>query len=155
MPQTQNLTAPTDCLSRAACHDAAAQLLDEWGEEWAAVAYFYASYHRVRAAILVDPVFDSLVDLTNVDARISGQNREFRRHAGPIVGGRRDIGVNDLVRTLYRPIYAEYLVLHDASVKVRYGRGISGDRLAGVRACWSTVKHEYDAGALVWRARRD
>ena len=155
MPQTQNLTAPTDCLSRAACHDAAAQLLDERGEEWAAVAYFYASYHRVRAAILVDPVFDSLVDLPKVDPRISVQHREISRHEGRIVGGRRDIGVNDLVRTLYRPIYAEYLVLHDASVKVRYGRGISADRLAGVRACWSTVKHQYDAGALVWRGRQD
>ena len=82
MPQTQNLTAPTDCLSRAACHDAAAQLLDEWGEEWAAVAYFYASYHRVRAAILVDPVFDSLVDLPKVDPRISVQHRETSRHEG-------------------------------------------------------------------------
>lgn len=152
MPQAQNLTLPADCLARAVRHDTAASVLYGLGDEWAVVAYFYGSYHRVRAAILQDPVFDSLINLPKVDPKLNKEHQGTSRHEGRMTSAGRDIGVNDLVRLLYRPIYGHYLVLHDASVQVRYGHGISLQRLQDAHAAWEEISQASSVGALVWSA---
>lgn len=42
---------------RAEEHARQAAFLASTGSEWAAVAYFYAAYHRARQALRSDPVF--------------------------------------------------------------------------------------------------
>jgi hypothetical protein len=152
--QAQPLTVPRECIERALSFDSSAEAFFAVGDEWAAVVYFYASYHRVRGAILSDPVFESLVELPKVDPNLMNEHRATTRHEGRMAAGRRDIGVNDLVRMLYRPIYGDYLTLHDASVNVRYARGVSEARLEDTRAAWDRIRTAQDAGALVWAAPR-
>lgn len=74
--------------------------LHEIGAEWAAVAYFYSAYHRVRAALLDDPVFDDMSRLKRVDPQLLPSDRDTAFHTGRRRGQAPEFGVNDLVLLL-------------------------------------------------------
>lgn len=94
--------------------------------EWAAVPYFYAAYHLVKNALLVDPVFAEPERLVEIHPSLHPDHRftsmhQARKSPGPV----RDFGVNDLVLQLYRPTAGTYDRLHKASCAVRYDNGLA------------------------------
>lgn len=90
--------------------------------EWSRVAAFYSAYHAMKAALLSDPVFREPTKLAAINAHISMESRLATHHQGNLARGR-GLGVTELVRYIYRPFYARYLMLHGASISVRYGDG--------------------------------
>ena len=94
------------------------------GNEWAAVCYFYAAYHVVKAALLTDSIFDDLTALRSVSPDLLTTDRDASAHQMRR-GSSSDFGVNDLVRLLYPDISSAYLELHGQSIAVRYMHGTS------------------------------
>lgn len=123
----------TSLFTAAACNQraedtraAAAQLLqiDGDGRDWAAVALFYSAYHRVRGAMLVDPIFNNATLLSRVNVNLTMADRESAHHEGRRSDPAHRLGVNEIVSLLYRNINGHYMALHQASVQVRYGSGL-------------------------------
>lgn len=145
MPDRDRLTASAH-LTRADEHACHAEAIGS--NEWAAVCYFYAAYHRVRAALLNDPVFDDLDQLHQFHLNLVPDDRYVTMHKGR--GGRdnREFGVCDLVLRLYRPIAGAYDKLHMASIDVRYNTGLRGD-ITEISPLYEKIKTAQDGGTLV------
>lgn len=131
---------------RAEEHARQAVALDAAGSEWAAVAYFYAGYHRGRQAILSDPVFHDLVRLKAIDANLLTTDCNVTVHSG-----RRKphltFGLNDLVQLLYPTIWPKYSLLHQASIQVRYQSRLFIP-MARVSEAYEAVAEAHEAGLL-------
>src|SRR4051812_9416111 len=69
-------------LKRAERHKKIGDLLAGAGDEWAAVPWFYSAYHLVKAALLVDPIFDDLRALSAISVDLIPQDRFTNRHNG-------------------------------------------------------------------------
>lgn len=92
---------------------------------WACVIGFYAAYHSARWAIQCDPRFDDAATIRAVHPNLRPEDRRTAKHKarrGP--GPQTDFGVNDLVLLLYPKASGAYEYLHQASIEVRYNRGI-------------------------------
>lgn len=112
--------------ARADRHDKIGRVLAAAPDEWCAVPIFYAVYHRVQAALLTDPVFDSPQRLAAVNSALTPAERYVTRHTGDRKpGSQRCWGVNNLVFMLYRPHWRDYERLHQASIDVRYKLGLN------------------------------
>lgn len=128
------LKDPSECRARASEHEKLAVILASAPHEWAAVAYFYSTYHHVRAALIADPIFTDIGRLQAKNSSLIPDDRWVARHKG-----RRgakvqpEFGINELVAILYPTYHVDYEVLHQASLEVRYGPGFTGDleRLGG------------------------
>lgn len=72
------------------------------GDEWAAVAYFYAVYHQARVAMLEDPIFNDPVALQNIHINLRPADREAEHHQGTTKSGGRSFGVSDVVIWVYK-----------------------------------------------------
>lgn len=116
--------------------------------EWAAVCYFYAAYHRLRAALLDDPIFDDVTQLHSLHLDLTPDDRYATAHKGRGGRGNRDYGVNDLVYILYRFIAGPYDKLHTASCEVRYDMRLRA-QVADLSTLYATIKSEHEAGKLV------
>lgn len=134
--------------ARADRHAKLGYFLAEAGDEWAAVCYFYAAYHRVKAALLDDVVFDDPescfakhVDLIPDDRYTSRHKARRRTSAG------REWGINDLVTLLYRGAAATYDKLHQASIDVRYQSGLRAS-IGELEGLWEQWERLCDDGAL-------
>lgn len=144
-----SLTTPGECVARAGVTVNTANRLETVGDEWAAVCYFYAGYHLVRAALLADPVFSDLTRLREIDVRLTPDDREASAHQMRRGNARAPFGVNDLVKLLYPSIAVEYVRLHSASIAVRYGQGLSPITIASVKQDYLDIRAAYTAGVLV------
>lgn len=115
---------PAAHLERADNHERVGRLLLDANHEWGAVCLFYAAYHQVKAALLEDPIFDSLDASQNKRAHLQPDDRFTSRHQGRR-GGRSAVewGMKDLVLLLYRSAAGSYARLHMASIDVRYYNG--------------------------------
>lgn len=125
-------------------HQAAALLAI--GSEWAAVAYFYGAYHRARAALRSDPIFNDLTKLKTVNANLLPYDRDATAHHGrrkPSVS----FGVNDLVQLLYPAAWPDYTLLHQASIQVRYQTRLFID-LSKLGSAHGAFVVAHDSGAL-------
>ncbi|GGH36443.1 hypothetical protein [Microbacterium album] len=132
-----------ECIDRARVHAAAAANIEG---EWSAVAYFYAAYHLVRHALQSDPVFADLNRLKSYDSNLVPDDRSVTVHQARRGAGVKTFGVNDLVRILYPDITPEYLALHELSVAVRYGRGISASDLDDARRAYEAIRAAIESG---------
>lgn len=124
------------------------------GDEWAAVCYFYASLHRVRAALLSDPIFSDQSRLTAKHYRLFPADAHVNKHMGytkPQRGGpsRKFWGLNELVSLLYPVISAQYEGLYNSSLEVRYQQGLSTVSLAGVAGYANFVRVEFEEHRLI------
>lgn len=104
-------------------------------DEWAAVCWFYAAYHLVRASLQRDPRFDDPGQLAQMSARLCMDDRYAQRHKGRRGGANVELGINDIVRLAYRDVRSPYERLHQASIDVRYE--------SGLRATLEEVRAEY------------
>jgi len=117
--------------------------------DWAAVCYFYAAYHLIRASLISDPIFEHPTLLSRINADLTMEDRHVTRHHGNKRGEHGRLwGVNDLVLLLYTPLAGSYERLHQASVDVRYGAGLRGD-LAPIRDSLAAIAVAYEAGDIV------
>jgi hypothetical protein len=139
----------TDHESRSEHHRRVAAKLFSEREEWAAVAYFYASLHLVKAALLVDPIFDDRAALQAKHALLSARHRTCSRHRGTFTGGTKSCGLTDLVDLLYQQVSVHYEALFTASLDVRYNRGLRRPSLASLREDEVLIHAKYAAGRLV------
>lgn len=120
------LTDPAVMVARSRQHAAAAETLAAAGNEWFAVCWFYGAYHLARARMHADPIFQDPTRLTQVSPRLCMDDRTASRHQGRKgAKGQPELGVSDIVRLLYPEIVGSYHRLHQASIDVRYGRGLS------------------------------
>jgi len=138
---------------RADDHEKLAGVLEETGQEWAAVTHFYAAYHLVSAALLRDPIFSSPSRLTAASPALTMADQHATRHQGYMQfgpGGRRTKvwGLNDLVALLYRPVWPYYAQLHEGSVDVRYGTGLRMP-LSKIGDAQKLIRDEFAAGTLL------
>ncbi|HEY4212097.1 MAG TPA: hypothetical protein VGM84_11490 [Steroidobacteraceae bacterium] len=122
-----SVRTPKECLERAVVFKSDAEQLKSINSQWYAVAYFYAAFHAIRSALMLDPVFQDIVRLHGFDASWVPSDRfnshhQARRNSGAIGAP----GVLDMVKELYPAIAIEYAQLHSASVSVRYGLGLGG-----------------------------
>lgn len=144
------LTAEQAC-QKALELDADASTLAQVSSDWTAVAIFYAAYHRVRAALLSDPIFDDPSRLARVNINLQMDDRNVTRHVGRWRwdnGARVKIwGINELVALLYPGIAADYEVLHQASIDVRYRQVLTKD-IAGLQARGEAIRSAFDGGQL-------
>lgn len=135
-------------LRRAAEHEAVADVLAEAGHEWSAVCYFYAAYHRVKAALLEDTVFDSVDACQALHADLMPQDRYTSRHKGRRYTSQgREWGINELVLVLYKSAVGKYERLHSMSNDVRYHDGLAGS-VDDVRETYQAFKDLVTEGAL-------
>lgn len=112
---------------RAKRHLKVAKALDSAGDEWAAVCYFYAAYHLIRGALLSDPIFNELGRCQSKHADLLPEDRFTARHKGRRnTSAGREWGLNELTQILYPHISQSYERLHQASIDVRYGKGLRG-----------------------------
>lgn len=142
-------SAEQHCL-RATHHAHVGDALAGSGEsEWAAVCFFYAGYHLVRAALLIDPVFSDPTRLSKLNVELTPEDRQTERHKGrKNTANGREWGINELVLLLYRAIAGPYDRLHQASIDVRYGRGLRGD-VSDLREHLTTIEEAYAGGLLI------
>lgn len=134
---------------RVQSHIAAASLLRAAQDEWAAVCYFYAVFHTVRAALLADSRLDSDASARSLHSRLSASSRHVDFHEGHPSRGP---GLNQVVRYVYPAIAAKYVLLHVKSVEVRYEDGLQATSIQDVaRLASDVISHLEDAG-LVTRA---
>ena len=137
-----------DHVARSDRHLKVGNALNDAGDEWAAVCYFYSAYHLVKSALLADPVFDDPAALASVRPDLSPEDRNTSSHHGRNRRGEpRIYGVNELVLTLYRPIVGEYERLHQGSIEVRYHQGLTLDRL-NLKAAALHIRDLHDAGEI-------
>lgn len=149
MSASPSLRTAAKCEARAGSFQETAASLHAANDEWAAVCYFYAAYHLVKAAFINDPAFDSLKTLAAIDGRLTMDDRFIERHQGRIQGRTRTLGVNDVVQMLYPSIVVPYRRLHVASIAVRYGEGLRTITSASVVDDFTAVLRAYQAGELV------
>lgn len=136
-------------LVRAARHDKIGRLLSESGDEWGAVALFYGAYHRVKAALITDPIWDDIGQLQAIHSDLVPDDRLIERHRGRRRSGApREWGINELVQTLYPEITRAYERLHQASISVRYGVGLREGALGDLAEASEEIKRLYDQGKL-------
>lgn len=134
---------------RAGRHLVIGEALESAGDEWAVVPLFYASYHLVKAALLIDPIWDDANRRTAVHVELTPADRFVTRHHGRrVTGNGRHWGINELVLKLYPVIVQEYERLHQASIQVRYGAGLPSDALPALRVDVDHVCAQSAAGAL-------
>lgn len=134
-----------DHLTRAREHEQVGDALkDAVGNEWAAVCYFYSAYHLVRAALVADPIFDSMARLKAKSSHLMPSDRYTDSHHGSRAPGM-NFGVNELVNLLYPQILQSYEFLHQASIAVRYDTGLRFD-LTNVRGRLDAVIAASDSG---------
>lgn len=120
-------------------------------DEWTAVPLFYSAYHFVKAAMLVDPIWQSPGDLHRLHSDLIADDRFTDRHKGRRRpgGAAKEWGINDLVMLLYRPQVRDYEILHQASVTVRYGAGLPADAdLTALSAACERISAAYAAGSI-------
>ncbi len=134
--------------ARAARHLLIGGALEDAGDEWAAVALFYAAYHLVKAALLSDPIFDDPAKLHAIHFDILGDDRHTSRHHGRKGGPERSWGINEMVTLLYPAITRSYERLHQASIDVRYSIGLPVGALPDLRAAIDQITQAADAGSL-------
>jgi hypothetical protein len=130
-------------------HARAAGDLRPGNSEWASVAYFYAAYHLVKQAILEDPIWRCPGELAAKHPELRPHVSKVTRHHGKSAGRRRGQiwGVNELVKLLYPTIHEAYVRLHDASIEVRYQRGLRTS--VGLSAArWARIRAEFRAGRM-------
>lgn len=132
---------------RSAEHLGLARTLAEVKHEWAAVAYFYAAYHLVRAALLDDPTFDDLSSCQRKHVDLRPEDRHVGSHHGKPRKVPREFGVNDLVALLYPGVSATYERLHQLSIDVRYERGMKAS-IEDLQAVWDKFERLRTEGAL-------
>lgn len=136
---------------RAARHyDVGCALRDAANDEWAAVCWFYAGYHHVKAALLQDPIFDDVGRLHVKHHDLQASDRYTDRHQirkGP-GSGPRGWGINELVQLLYPTVIRPYDQLHQASVSVRYRDGLPGDALPGLASAIDDIRDAARTGVL-------
>ena len=149
MSASPSLRTAAKCEARAESFQETAVRLESLEDEWAAVCYFYAAYHLVKAAFIRDPVFDSLKALASIDGRLTMEDRFIERHQGRMSGRTRTLGVNDLVTMLYPKVSVAYRRMHMASINVRYGEGLRTIKLDSVLSDFATVRRAHESGALV------
>ena len=118
------------------------------GAEWAAVGYFYSAYHRVRAAMLADPIFSSVQRLVKVNVKLTMEDRTATHHQGRRSDNGHRLGVNEIVILIYPVIGSEYRALHQASVDVRYGSRLLAP-LDDLRTRCERIHRLGDSGRLV------
>lgn len=117
--------------------------------DWAAVCFFYAAYHVVRAALVSDPIFDDPGSLSKIRVGLAPQDRHTERHKGrKNTANGREWGVNELVLILYRPFAGAYDRLHQASIDVRYGRGLRAPSTTEIRQCLDKIEGASNVGQL-------
>lgn len=130
-------------------YDVGVALHEAGNDEWAAVCYFYAGYHYVKAAMLRDPLFDDPAKCSAKHLDLNTDDRYTDRHQ---VRKSRDAGrgwgVNDLVLLLYRGIVGDYERLHTASVDVRYRDGLLPEALPALRSNIDNIRAAFDAGQI-------
>lgn len=115
---------PSDHQARAVKHESVADALFAKHEEWSVVCYFYASLHRVQAALVDDPIFENPLRLQQKSRLLRKQDRLCDSHTGFFrPGGIKSWGLNELVRLLYRDISVQYEALYINSIHVRYENG--------------------------------
>jgi hypothetical protein len=139
--------------ARALEHDRVAELLFRADEDWAAVAYFYAGLHRVRAALLADPIFSDATALRAKHHMLTHRDRHCTKHTGHFRernGVRIKVwGLNELVSVLYPQAAVPYEALYRASIDVRYERGLARTSLAALRGDAEQIRDAYTSGGLV------
>ena len=130
-------------------HARAAGELCPTSSDWAAVAYFYAAYHLVKQAILDDPIWLCPSLLAAKHPELQPSVSKVTRHSGGRQRRRRGRtwGVNELVELLYPSIYQSYLLMHQASIEVRYQRGLRTPVRASA-AHWAKIRAEFRAGRM-------
>lgn len=137
------------CVARANAFVLTAESLHDDGDEWAAVCYFYASYHLMRAAFIADPIFDSVARLNAADSRFTLADRFVAMHRGRKGDKERKPGVNDIVSKLYPTISFEYLELHQWSVNVRYNEGLEPSAsLDDAKTYYERIRRAFDSDSL-------
>jgi hypothetical protein len=118
--------------------------------EWAAVVYFYAAYHLVKQAILEDPIWQCPSKLAAKHPELQPSVSKVTRHSGGKQRRRRrgrTWGVNEVVELLYPSIYQSYLLMHQASIEVRYLRGLRTPVRVSA-AHWAKIRAEFRAGRM-------
>ncbi|MCW3841674.1 hypothetical protein ONA70_16360 [Micromonospora yasonensis] len=114
----------SDHQARAIKHESVADALFARQEEWSTVCYFYASLHRVQAALVDDPIFQDPLRLQQKSRLLKPADRFCDSHTGFFrPGGIKSWGLNELVRLLYRDISVPYEALYINSIHVRYENG--------------------------------
>lgn len=135
-------------LVRAARHRKVGEALID--DEWAAVCFFYSAYHIVRHALREDPIFDDPTALSRINPELTPADRHVSRHqARKGAPGGRQWGINELVTLLYRPIAVDYDRLHQASIEVRYSRGLTSPPMADLLASLEAIDGARVRGQLV------
>lgn len=131
-------------------HDVGRALHQAAENEWAAVCYFYAAYHLVKTAMLLDPIWSNAPARVALHLELTPDDRFCTRHHGSgRSGDGRMWGINELVLLMYPQIVKPYERLHQASIQVRYGAGLPKGALPSLLADLEAIKAASDAGTLV------
>lgn len=144
-----------DHATRATEHHATGDVLCRAGDDWAAVCYFYASLHRLKAALLKDPIFHDPIAMAAKNSALRPDDRFCDKHRGRSerqADGTylKSHGLIDLAGILYPTVDLAYSTLFTASLDVRYKRGLTGGlALPIVRVYAEQIQSAYTAGALV------
>jgi hypothetical protein len=130
-------------------HARAAGALRPMSRDWATVAYFYAAYHLVKQAMLEDPIWLCPDELAIKHPELGPHTSKVTRHHGQPAGrrGNRAWGVTDLVEVLYPSIHYSYVRMHEASIQVRYQRGLQTP-LRVSASHWAKIRAEFRAGRM-------
>ncbi|GIJ30828.1 hypothetical protein Vqi01_59900 [Micromonospora qiuiae] len=149
---TRPVLQAADHTARAAIHHQTAESLLARTEEWAAVCYFYASLHRVRAALLADPIFGDPPRLATKNPALHPSDAHCTKHMGytRMQNGRRKRvwGLNELVFLLYPAVAASYELLYNSSLEVRYQQGLATLSLQGASGHADFIREEFVRGNL-------
>lgn len=133
---------------RAETHRLTGENLQALGDEWFAVCYFYSAYHLVKAAMNVDPIFDSATALSKIHPSLTMESRYAEHHSGGFGQNGRSLGVNEIVFKLYPKIRVAYNRLHVASCHVRYSRGLVTISTQSVIDDYKVVAKAFAAGEI-------
>lgn len=123
-----------------------AENIAEVSVDWAAVAYFYSSYHAVKHALAVDPVFDNIADLKKLNPNLMPDDRYPTTHK--VRRNQPGFGVNELVQLLYPTHIKEYEKLHQSSIRVRYDCASPVYALADLRDWCKEIRQAATTGLL-------
>lgn len=148
MTSAPSLRTVEACEARAAAMRATGDQLLGHDNEWFAVCYFYSAYHLIKAALIRDPIFDSVTELSRIDVHLTPAHRWTTKHQGRVQSGGRDPGINDIVVKLYNGISIEYRRLHSASVNVRYSDGLGAISPQTVAQDFSTIWDAHSRGEI-------
>jgi len=148
MSSANDLTVVEHC-QRATHHAHVGRALAATGEEqWAAVCFFYAAYHLVKAALTSDSVFADPTRLSRLNPELTPADQAVSRHKGRRQSANgREWGVNELVALLYPGFARAYERLHQASIDVRYYGGLRATA-ADLECSLKQIEDGYAAGLL-------